>query len=139
MAFSIDWLRKLRTKKAAPLTGAPQPRRLKSYSSASGYVYQYFYEGHRAADIGEPATEYVYSVSSNRKTYFPVSVFEPAAAIDSWQRDHTRTLSATEQYAVAKMALLQAFDEREKPERMREPVHVRRADLDLIIEILGLE
>jgi hypothetical protein len=135
----IDWLRTLRAKKAAPLTGAPQTRRLKSYSSASGYVYQYFYEGHRASVAGEPATEYVFSVSSDRKKYFPVSVFEPAAAIDSWERDHTRDLSAAEQYAIAKMALLQAFDEREKPEQLREPVHIRRADLDLIIETLGLE
>jgi hypothetical protein len=134
----IDWLRALRAKKAAPLTGAPQTRRLKSYSSASGYVYQYFYEGCRAGGAGAPATEYVFSVSSDRKTYFRVSVSEHAAAIDSWQRDHTRDLSATEQYAVAKMALLQAFDEREKPEWLREPIQIRRADLDLIVETLGL-
>jgi hypothetical protein len=134
----IDWLRMLRAKKAAPLTGAPQTRRLKSYSSASGYVYQYFYEGYRACGGGEPATEYAFSVSSDRKTYFRVSVSELAAAIDSWQRDHKRDLSATEQYAVAKMALLQAFDEREKPEWLREPIQIRRADLDLIVETLGL-
>jgi len=135
----IDWLHRLRAKKAAPLTGAPETRRLKSYSSASGYVYQYFYEGCRARGAGEPATEYVFSVSSDRKTYFCVSVSETAAAIDSWQRDHARALSATEQYAVAKMALVQAFDEREKPEWLRQPIEVRRADLDLIVETLGLE
>src|SRR5262245_23846253 len=37
-------LEKLRRKKLA-LTGTPQARRIKQYSSQSGYVYQYFYEG----------------------------------------------------------------------------------------------
>jgi hypothetical protein len=126
----IDWLRRLGARKAAPLTGAPQVRRVKTYSAQSGYVYQYFYEGHREA-------EYVFQVSSDRKTYFSVTVVLTPDVLDTWQRDQSRDLNSTERYAVAKIALAQAFDERARPEQMREPVRVRRADLDLIADTLG--
>ena len=53
----LDWLRK---KKQAPLTGAPPVRRQKTYSAESGYVYQYFYEGQRAAERnGSAGAQYV--------------------------------------------------------------------------------
>ena len=44
----------------------------------------------------------------------------------------------TERYAVAKMALFQAFDERTEPALMKDPVHVRAADVEAIVETLGL-
>ena len=125
------------SKKPAPLVGAPGVRRQKTYSAQSGYVYQYFYEGHRPSSA-ERGTEYVFDVSSDRKTSTPVSVVISDAAVASWQNESGRTLSATEQYAIAKMALFQAFDERESPARLKEPVCVRRADVDAIVETLGL-
>ena len=68
-------------KKDVPLTGAPAVRRQKTYSAQSGYVYQYFYEGQRPSSP-DPGTEFVFDVSSDRKTSAPVSVFVRAAAVD---------------------------------------------------------
>jgi len=112
---------------------------MKTYSAQSGYVYQYFYEGHRdyraAADEG---VEFVFSVSSDRKEWHGSSVLVSLTAIRSWEQAHGRELNSTERYAVAKIALFQAFDERPDPAQMREEVRVRQADVDGIVETLGL-
>jgi hypothetical protein len=134
----FTWLRRLGTSAKPPLAGAPAVRRLKSYSAASGYVYQYVYQGQRpAAPSGEAGTEYVFEVSGDRRTYSAVTVFLGAAQIDGWQRDRARELNSTERYAIAKLALFQAFDERSSPAEMRQPVAVRPADLGAIAERLG--
>jgi len=109
--------------KPVPLTGAPPVRRQKTYSAQSGYVYQYYYEGQRPTRP-EPGTEFVFDVSADRKTSTPVSVIVPDDAVQSWQRDHGRELNSTERYAIAKMALFQAFDQRESPAGMGAPVRV---------------
>ena len=126
------------SKKAGPLSGAPAVRRQKTYSAQSGYVYQYFYEGHRpmAAPRG---TEYVFNVSPDRKSSSQVSVFVTDEVMLSWQQESGRTLSATEQYAIAKMALFQAFDERETPEAMRMAVHVGPGDVRAILASLNID
>src|SRR5215469_1603752 len=102
------WFRKKNT----PLTGAPAVRRQKTYSAQSGFVYQYFYEGQRPSGP-ERGTEYVFDVSADRKSWAPVSVVVSTEAVESWQEQTQRTLSSAERYAIAKMALFQAFDERE--------------------------
>ena len=119
-------------RKPVPLTGAPAIRRMKTYSAQSGYVYQYFYEGQR------PGTEFVFSVSADRKVWGPVSVVVNDAAVKAWEQAHARELSATERYAVAKLALFQAFDERALPKDMKEEVRLREADIQGIVEMLGL-
>jgi len=134
----LRWLRRRRA--AALLSGAPAVRRLKSYSSAGGYVYQYFYEGRRPEERGrEPGVEYVFSVTADRRSWFPVSVFLSRSAVRQWEAGHGRTLNDTEWYAVAKMSLFQAFDERPNPEALHEEVRVRAADLEYILERLGLD
>ena len=124
------------SKKPTLLSGAPAVRRQKTYSAQSGYVYQYFYEGHRPAS---GATEYVFNVSSDRKTSFPVSVLITEEAILSWQQERGRALSTTERYAIAKMALFQSFDERETPEALRAAVHVDAADVQSILTGLNID
>ena len=48
-------------------------RRVKSYSAATGYVYQYyFYEVQKTRRGLTPGTEYVYMVSADRKRAFPL-------------------------------------------------------------------
>ena len=131
-------LRNLFGKKALPLTGAPAVRRLKSYSAQSGYVYQYFYEGQRPSSAGESGTEYVFTVSADRKTYHPVSVLVGEGEVRAWKQAHGRELASTERYAVSKMALFQAFDERATPPLMKQEVRVRGTDMAAIIETLGL-
>jgi hypothetical protein len=122
--------------RTAPLTGAPPVRRQKTYSSDSGYVYQYYYQGHRPVRGG---TEYVFDVSSGPKRSFPVTVVVSEESVRTWEEAHERSLSATERYAVAKLALFRAFDERPAPARLREPVYVRPADLTDILETLGID
>jgi len=131
-------LSRLFGKKPAPLAGAPAVRRQKTYSAQSGYVYQYFYEGHRPSSA-ERGTEYVFDVSSDRKNSSPVSVILSDAAVAGWQNESGRTLSATEQYAIAKMALFQAFDERESPDAMSEAIQVAPRDVPAILAALHID
>ena len=127
------------SKKQKPLTGAPNVRRMKTYSAQSGYVYQYFYEGHRPYLAGEESgTQFVFSLSADRKTWRPLEVTLPDGALVAWQTAHGRGLSSTECYAVAKLALFQALDERPAPGDMKHPVRVRPADVEAITETLGL-
>ena len=132
-------LRNFFGKKPLPLTGAPTVRRLKSYSAQSGYVYQYFYEGQRPyGSGGGSGVEYVFTVSADRKTVHPVSVLVGEGEVRGWEQAHGRELASTERYAVSKMALFQAFDERATPPEMKQEVRVRSADMEAIIETLGL-
>jgi hypothetical protein len=127
------------SKKKDPLSGAPPVRRMKTYSAQSGYVYQYFYEGHRSyRAAGDYGAEFVFSVSSDRKTWHETSVLVSDEGVQAWEQSHTRQLSSTERYAVAKIALFQAFDDRAEPALLRDPIRVRLADVDGIIEALGL-
>jgi hypothetical protein len=127
------------SKKNAALTGAPAVRRLKTYSAQSGYVYQYFYEGHRPfRGAGESGAEFVFSISADARNWRPASVILADAAVRAWETAHRRQLSSTEHYAIAKMALFQAFDERPLPAQMKDEVRVRAADVEAIIETLGL-
>jgi len=89
-------------------------RRMKTYTGGQGYVYQYYFVGKRAATAdssGGAATEYVFDVTSDRKTTFAVSVFLTADAIGEWVASHGRILTEAEQYGGVKMRLFQAFDE----------------------------
>ena len=132
-------LRRFFAKNPPPLNGTPAVRRLKSYAAQSGYVYQYFYEGQRAFHSGaESGTEYVFTVSADRQAFHPVSVLVGEGTVRAWQQAHGRTLTSTERYAVSKMALFQAFDERATPQSMKREVAVRTADMAAIIETLGL-
>jgi hypothetical protein len=89
-------------------------RRLKTYTGAQGYVYQYYFVGKRAAlpdDPEAPATEFVFDVTSDRKLTYSVSIFLPEAPLTTWSETHGRALNDAEQYAVVKMRLFRAFDE----------------------------
>jgi hypothetical protein len=130
--------RLLRRKRVAPLTGAPPVRRLKSYSSETGYVYQYFYLGQRPYGDGPSGLEFCFDVSSDRRTSVVVSVYVPDSSLREWEESRLRKLASNERYAIAKMALFQAFDER-PPEAMKQPVEVRPADVEGILGTLGVE
>ena len=126
-------------KKEAPLTGAPPVRRLKTYSAQSGYVYQYYYEGQRPSQqAGEAGIEFAFTISGDRKNWHAVSVLVADEAIRAWEEKNARELSSTERYAICKIALFQAFDERATPELMKGEVRVRGADVEGIVETLGL-
>ncbi|HUK52648.1 MAG TPA: hypothetical protein VL099_05090 [Candidatus Binatia bacterium] len=87
---------------------------MKSYSAATGYVYQYVFREIRKGRRGLAAgNEYVYQVSKDRKSSFSLVIFIAQEALRGWSQRAGRELSGTEEYAAAKMRLFQAFDESE--------------------------
>jgi hypothetical protein len=117
-------------------------RRLKTYASTQGYVYQYYFVGKRAAladDPEAPATEFVFDVTSDRKLTFAVSIFLPEKSVESWAAAHDRALTDAEQYAAAKLRLFRAFDEVEDMKRDGRRLVIDAAKLDEALASLGLE
>jgi hypothetical protein len=89
-------------------------RRIKTYTGQTGYVYQYYFVGKRPALGSDPeagATEFVFDVTSDRKTTYAVSIFLRPEALAAWATSRGRTLGESEQYAGVKLRLMQAFDE----------------------------
>jgi len=87
-------------------------RRVKSYSAATGYVYQYYFHEVRKARLGGiSGSEYVYMVSVDRKKVFPLRILVAKDAVEKWGRAAGRQLTGTEEYAVAKMRLFDALNE----------------------------
>lgn len=87
-------------------------RRLKSYTSDTGRVYEYYFVGKRPASASlEPGIEYQYEVSIDRRSAFAVSVFVLDEAVVDWAARHGRPLDDNERYAAAKLALQRALDE----------------------------
>lgn len=114
-------------------------RRVKSYSAATGFVYQYyFYEVQKIRRRGVPGTEYVYMVSADRKKAFPVRIFVRRAAVEKWAQANGHPLSGTEEYAVAKMRLFQALDEIENLETHSSDLEVDESNLDSLLGQLDL-
>jgi hypothetical protein len=120
----------------------PRPealRRVKSYSSATGYVYQYyFYEVEKARRGNSPGTDYVYMVSVDRHRVFPLKVFVVKDALEKWSARTGQQLTGTEEYAVAKMRLFQAFDEIEGLGAKTPDLLVDDANLDALLSQLDL-
>jgi hypothetical protein len=106
-------------------------RRIKCYSAATGFVYQYyFYEMKKTRRGFSSGTEYIYMVSVDRQHAFPVRIFVNKDASKNWSGRAGRDLSGTEEYAVAKMRLFQAFDEIEG---------LAEKTLDLVVDDTNLE
>jgi hypothetical protein len=106
----------------------PPVRRLKTYTGAQGYVYQYYFVGKRPAlpdDPETPATEFVFDVTSDRKLTYAISVFLPDSTRTAWSETHGRALNDAEQYAAVKLRLFRAFDELEDVKS-----HGRRLSID---------
>jgi hypothetical protein len=114
-------------------------RRVKSYSSANGYVYQYyFYEVQHTRRGPIEGTEYVYMVSADRKKAFPLRIFVRHDAAGKWAKEHGHALSGTEEYAVAKMRLFQALDQIENLETHSADIVVDESNLDSLLAELDL-
>jgi hypothetical protein len=100
----------------SPMARPDAVRRVKSYSASNGYVYQYcFYEVNRITYEDGPAGEFIYAISADRKTTFPLRIVVVQTALEAWAQANGRALTSSEEYAVAKMRLFQAFDEGEVP------------------------
>jgi hypothetical protein len=121
------------------LSGAAATPRLKTYAAESGYVYHYFYQGHRPRASADTGTEFVFQISQDRRGWRPLAVFLPDTALITWQHEHARELSSTEQYGLVKMALFQAFDLCSAPVVLRDLVRVEATDVAVLLEKLGVE
>ena len=120
----------------------PRPEaahRVKSYSAATGYVYQYyFYEVEKSKRGATPGTEYVYMASVDRKHTFPVRIFVKKETLEKWTARTGREFTGTEEYAVAKMRLFQAFDEVEDLSSKTPDLLVDESNLETLLSQLDL-
>jgi hypothetical protein len=117
-------------------------RRLKTYTAQTGYVYEYYFVGKRPAladDPQSPATEYIFDVSSDRKTTYAVSVFLAAPTLESYVATHGRALSEPEQYAAIKLRLMQAFDEIADMLREGRRLTLEAEALPALLESVGID
>ncbi len=114
-------------------------RRVKTYTGAQGYVYQYYFVGKRQALSGASATEYIFDVTSDRKTMFAVSVFLTSEATAAWTDRHGRQLTDAEQYAAAKLRLFQGFDEIENMMADGRTLPLDTARLEEALSSLGID
>ncbi len=117
-------------------------RRVKTYTGAQGYVYQYYFVGKREALAGDPeapATEFIFDVTSDRKLTYAVSVFLPQEPLAEWNAAHGRPLNDAEQYAAVKMRLFRAFDEIEDVKSDGRRLRIDGALLEEALGSLGVE
>jgi len=115
-------------------------RRVKSYSAANGYVYQYcFYEVNRIRHNGGLAGEFIYAISADRRTTFGLRIIVQQPALEAWAQANGRPLTSSEEYAVAKMRLFQAFDQGAVPLTAKAAANVSLSvDETNLEELLGL-
>ena len=111
-------------------------RRMKTYTGGQGYVYQYYFVGKRQAGTD---TEYVFDVTSDRKTTYALSVFLAAEALEEWAAKHKRSLTDAEQYGAVKMRLFQAFDEIEDVMADGRRLFVSTEILEQVLATLGVD
>lgn len=117
-------------------------RRLKTYAGIQGYVYQYYFVGKRAAlasDPEAPATEFVFDVTSDRKSTYAISIFLPEKSVTTWASVHGRALTDAEQYAAAKLRLFRAFDEIEDVKAEGRRLIIDDRGLEEALSTLGVE
>jgi hypothetical protein len=133
----LDWLRKPGLPPGAreKLRGVPAVRRVKNYAAFSGYVYEYFFEGYRDT---RDAREFAFSVSGDRKAWSAFRVRLAVRATAAWERDRDLVLGDRERYALAKLALFSAFDERANPAEMRGSLDVTPEMAAELLEKLDL-
>ena len=135
----FGWIKKRLGRRSGALRGGPATPRLKTYSAQTGYVYQYRYRGNRETrHKAGSATEYAFDVTAGSEAGLRVSVVVPASSLEPSETACGRPLAENERYAIAKMALFEAFDERPEPATMRDEVVARASDAAAILSTLGL-
>jgi len=114
-------------------------RRMKTYTGEQGYVYQYYFVGKRPATQQEQGTEYIFDVTSDRKTTYSVSVFLGEELLRQWASRHGRPLNEAEQYGAVKMRLFRAFDEIEDMMAKGRNLTLDAAQLEDVLKTLGVD
>lgn len=117
-------------------------RRYKAYAGMTGVTYQYFFDVRRRVVRPEglgPGSDYTFVATADQHPPFSLRVFVSDRALKAWQSAHGRELDANEQYAAAKMRLFRAFDERERLVDERLSLVVDEANIEGLLETLGLD
>jgi hypothetical protein len=110
---------------------------MKTYAAASGYVYHYYYLGQRPSQSAAGhGVEYVFEASTDRRKWHAVSVLLPEKLLAEREAQLGRALVPAERYAISKLTLFQAFDDRSD---VRGELLVGKPDLDSILETLGID
>ncbi len=112
--------------KAEPLREFVLSQRLKHYSAASGVVYQYVFRGKQD---GKQGSAHVFEVSADRAAPFDLLVEIAPDALAQCEARLGSPLRWNDEYALAKLALFQAFDEREDAAAMRATVRPTSGEL----------
>ncbi|HZQ68545.1 MAG TPA: hypothetical protein VFA68_08500 [Terriglobales bacterium] len=114
-------------------------RRMKTYTGEQGYVYQYYFVGKRASSReGGLESEYIFDVTSDRKTTYAVSIVLPENLLADWAAVHGRQLNDAEQYGAVKMRLFQGFDEIEDMMANGRRLEIDAAVLEAALTRLGV-
>lgn len=116
-------------------------RRMKTYSGAQGYVYEYYFVGKRPAlpdDPEAPATEFIFDVTSDRKLTYSVSIFLAETSLAAWSNAHGRPLNDAEQYGAVKLRLFRAFDELQDVKAEGRRLRIDSATLEDSLASLGV-
>ncbi len=95
----FSWL----TKKPAAVKALPLSQREKTYSAASGFVYQYRF-------LGLAGPQHVFTVTADRQTSFDVRIHLTADALAPCNSRMGSELRWNELYALSKLCLFAAFD-----------------------------
>jgi hypothetical protein len=118
-----NWLRRRKVSReveqAPELKGAPANPRTKTYSAATGYVYQYVYRGYRSLAAPQAGTAFVFSMTRDRKYEGDAVIHLLDACLAAGAG---RELTSAERYAVAKMTLFAAFDELAEIDQFQTPM-----------------
>lgn len=133
MVAVFGWWKK-KSESEPPLIAGPVGPRVKTYSAASGYVYQYAFTGQR---VRPGVIEYIFDVSWDRTNRHAISVWVSDAALAPWSADNGRGLTSSERYGVAKMALRNAFDER-APSAMNDRIEPGSSEVVAILAELDV-
>jgi hypothetical protein len=108
-------------------------RRYKTYAAETGVAYRYFFVSRRSvvrpAGLG-PGSDYIFVLTADQSAPFELRVFVSERAIAACRAAHSRELDPSEQYALAKMRLFQAFDELED---------LRAESLSLVVDETNVE
>lgn len=135
------WSKKRDVSSSAPevFLGAPVRPRVKTYSSATGFVYQYLYKGRRpiAEKGADEGTEYVFAVAQTRGHSGDIRVQLLDREISACETSAGRELLNTERYAIAKLTLFAAFDEVCDPKEFEKPLVPNAGDMHKFLTVLG--
>ena len=116
-------------------------RRYKVYAAQTGISYQYFFASRRRVVRPEgqgPGSDFTFVVIADQHPPFTLRVFVSDRAVAVWHHSHGRDLDANELYAAAKMRLFRAFDEEEHLQQEALSLLVDEANVEELLEPLGL-